>query len=100
LDERCVCVGIRERTEFLGHFDRMSAFYHAIDLYVLPSVSTEGLPLGVLEAMASGVPVLATTVGGTPEAVRDGVDGVLVPPRDVNALADGLRRLLGDVMKR
>ena len=100
LEERCARTGIGERTEFLGHVDDMPSFYRSIDLYVLPSVSTEGLPLGVLEAMASGIPVVATTVGGTPEAVRDGVDGLLVPPRDVSALADALRRLLSDTAGR
>ena len=60
------------------------------DLSVLPSF-TEGLPTVVLESYAAGVPVVATAVGGTPEAVADGVDGYLVPPGDPTALA---RRIL------
>lgn len=95
LEQRCCQLGITEQTEFLGHMDDMPHFYRNIDLYALPSV-TEGLPLGVLEAMASGIPVVATTVAGTPEAVRDGVDGLLVPPRNVCALTAALRQLLGD----
>jgi glycosyltransferase involved in cell wall biosynthesis len=94
LEERCASRGIDDRTEFLGHVDDMPGFYRTIDIFVLPSVSSEGLPLGVLEAMASGVPVVGTTVGGTPEAVRDAVEGLLVPPRDVSALTVALRRLL------
>ena len=64
------------------------------DLSVLPSF-TEGLPTVVLESYAAGVPVVATAVGGTPEAVADGVDGYLVPPGDPTALA---RRIL-DLLK-
>ena len=61
---------------------------------MLPSF-TEGLPTVVLESYAAGVPVVATAVGGTPEAVADGVDGYLVPPGDPIALA---RRIL-DLLK-
>jgi glycosyltransferase involved in cell wall biosynthesis len=62
---------------------------------VIPS-HDEGLPLSLLEAMVSGVPVVATRVGGIPEAVRDGVDGLLVPPADVPALAAAIASILGD----
>ncbi len=64
-------------------------------MLVLPSW-IEGLPLVVLEAMAAGVPVVATSVGGTPEAVVDGETGLLVPPRDVDALAGAIDALLSD----
>ena len=63
------------------------------DLSVLPSF-TEGLPSVVLESYAAGVPVVATAVGGTPEAVADGVDGYLVPPGDPVALAQRISELL------
>ena len=61
-------------------------------VYLLPSLD-EGLPTVVLEAMASGVPVVATDCGGVSEAVTDGVEGFLVPPRDAEALAAALTRL-------
>jgi glycosyltransferase involved in cell wall biosynthesis len=56
----------------------------------------DGLPTVMLEAMAAGLPVVATTVTGNPEIVDDGVNGLLVPPEDVPALAEALARLLQD----
>ena len=64
-------------------------------VYVLPS-HNEGLPMSVLEAMARGVPVVTTRVGGIPELVTDGVDGVLIDAGDRQALADGIGALLAD----
>jgi glycosyltransferase involved in cell wall biosynthesis len=66
---------------------------HAIDLFVLPS-RTEGLPITILEAMAAGRPVVATTVGGIPELVRHGETGLLVPPKDPQRLAEAMLALL------
>jgi glycosyltransferase involved in cell wall biosynthesis len=64
-------------------------------VYALPSYF-EGLPMALLEAMAVRLPVVATTAGGIPSAITDGVEGFLVPPGDVPALSQALRRLLGD----
>jgi len=66
-------------------------------LFCLPS-HAEGLPMAMLEAMAAGRPVVASAVGGIPEALGDGIEGVLVPPRDVDRLADALGRVLGDAV--
>ena len=87
--------GVRERVVFTGHRADARALLGELDVVALPSW-TEGLPLVVLEAMASGRAVVATPVGGTPELVADGETGLLVPPRDPDALAGALRRLLGD----
>jgi glycosyltransferase involved in cell wall biosynthesis len=70
-------------------------FYMQADVLVLCSVS-EGLPRVVIEAMARGVPVVATTVGDIPDLVRHEQTGLLVPPRDPVALATSIRRLMQD----
>jgi len=68
----------------------------AADYFVLPSASGEGLPLVLLEAMACGLPVIATTVGGTPEIISHMKNGVLVPPRNPEAMAEALSKLLAE----
>lgn len=69
------------------------------DVFVLPS-HWEGQPIAILEAMATGLPVLVTAVGANPDVVRDGVDGLVVPPHDPTALAEALDRLLTDAPLR
>jgi glycosyltransferase involved in cell wall biosynthesis len=71
----------------------------AVDLVVMPSTH-EGFPLSPGEAMALGRPVLATSVGGTPDLVEDGVSGALVPPADPGALADAIALLMNDPERR
>jgi glycosyltransferase involved in cell wall biosynthesis len=81
---------------FAGFRPDVPALLCAADVLVLPSVFPEGSPVAVLEAMAMEVPVVATSVGGVPELVRDGETGLLVPPGDVAALAAAVVRLLSD----
>lgn len=69
--------------------------YRAADVFVLPS-HVEGMSNALLEAMACGLPAVATSVGAAPEMVEDGVDGFLVPPGDPDALAGAIERLLAD----
>jgi glycosyltransferase involved in cell wall biosynthesis len=90
LERQAADLRVGDRVVFLGERDDMSALLAACDLVVLPSIN-EGLPLVVLEAMVASRPVVATAVGGTPEAVTDRETGVLVPPRDPRALAEGIR---------
>lgn len=70
------------------------------DVFVSPSAGEDAFPYAVLEAMARGRVVVATRVGGIPEQIEDGVSGILIPPRDEGALAEALRRALGDAALR
>jgi glycosyltransferase involved in cell wall biosynthesis len=79
---------------------RLPALYRDADIFVLPSRSGEGFGLVVLEAMASGLPVVATASGGVIDIVTDGVNGRLVPPSDVGALAHALSELIDDAVLR
>ncbi|HHW18876.1 MAG TPA: glycosyltransferase family 4 protein [Firmicutes bacterium] len=78
-----------------GFIEDVPGFLSGLDIYVLSS-DYEGLPLAVLEAMAQGLPVVATRVGGVPEAVVDGETGFLVPPRQPKLLAQAIVRLVVD----
>ena len=73
--------------------------HKAFDIFVMSSV-TEGLGTSLLDAMACGKPIVATTAGGMPEVVKDGKTGILVPPRDHEAMADAIIRLLTDEAAR
>lgn len=87
-------LGLEKRVEFLGWVrgaDKERLLREA-SVYVLPSYR-EGLPMSVLEAMAAGLPVVSTRIGGIPEAVTDGVEGYLIDAGDTTALADRLHRL-------
>ena len=88
-------LGVSDRVVFAGHRDDVPALLAGCDVFCLPSFA-EGLPLVVLEAMAHGKPVVATSVGGTAELVVDGETGILVPPGDADALAAALKALLSD----
>ena len=80
---------------FLGFRQDVTDLLAASDLFVLPSLS-EGLPLSILEAMSQGLPIVASNVGGIPELVENGRQGVLVPPGDARILADALQKLACD----
>lgn len=88
-------LGLVDAIEWLGQLGDMPDFYRSIDLYVQSSLS-EGMPLGLLEALACGCPAVATAVGGTVEVFRDGVEGFLIPAADVDALANAIGRALND----
>jgi len=79
------------KVKFLGIRDDVADLLAESDVFILPS-DWEGVPLTVLEAMAASKPVIATSVGGVPELVEDGVTGILVPPRDSKGLAQAILR--------
>jgi glycosyltransferase involved in cell wall biosynthesis len=88
-------LGIAGRVRFLGRRADVPQLLAASDLFALPSLY-EGSSLAVLEAMAAGVPIVSSAIGGTDELIEDGSSGLLVPPGDAEALAVALRRALGD----
>jgi glycosyltransferase involved in cell wall biosynthesis len=88
-------LGIGDNVVFAGFRRDIPKLLHELDILVHPA-SMEGLGVAILQAMAAGVPVVATPVGGIPEAVKDGVNGYLVPPKDSDAIADAVIRLLAD----
>jgi colanic acid/amylovoran biosynthesis glycosyltransferase len=90
-------LGLGGRVKLSGHLppDEVRAALCRADACLQPSLD-EGLATVIAEAMSCGVPVVATDVGGTTELVRDGLDGFVVPPRDPDALAEGVRRLWKD----
>jgi glycosyltransferase involved in cell wall biosynthesis len=86
-------LGVAERLSFLGHRDDVPAVLATADIFAFPSRS-DAFPNSIIEAMASGLPVVATAVGGIPELVDDGRTGVLVPSGDADALVRALIELL------
>jgi len=92
-------IGLEQHILFAGYRSDLVQLYHSMDVLVLSSLR-EGLPLTLLEGMAAGVPVVATDVGGIKEVIKDGEDGVLVPPNDPAALANAISRILDDSILR
>jgi len=87
--------GLEGWIHFLGRRNDVPDILHAGDVFVFPS-RWEGFPVAVMEAMAAGLPVVASDVGGISELVQEGKTGMLVPPKDPIALFESLRKLLND----
>lgn len=88
-------LGLGDKVRFLGFRDGIWGTFKALDVFVVSSRG-EGLGVSLVEAMACGLPVVATRVGGIPEVVLDGETGILVPPGDPRALGEALVRLASD----
>jgi glycosyltransferase involved in cell wall biosynthesis len=91
-------LGLTGRFEFVGGVARLDEHLSGADVFVLPSRS-EGFSNAIVEAMAAGLPVVATDVGGNAEAVRAGVTGYLVPSEDVGALTEAMAKLLAEPLR-
>lgn len=94
-------LGMEDNIELLGWVEdeERRKLLNRTAAFVLPSY-IEGVPMGILEAMAAGVPVISTTVGGIPEVIDCGVDGILMEPGDINALANAIASLLRNAEMR
>lgn len=95
LRAQAASLGVADRVVFAGHRTDVPDLLGALDVFCISSLY-EGTPLALFEAMAAGKAVVSTSVDGCREVLEDGVTGVLVPPADAAALADGLDRVLGD----
>ena len=99
LEQQARALGLDERVHFLGWQRDLEPIYADLDLVVLSSLN-EGTPVSLIEAMAAGLPVVATRVGGIPDLVADGKTGLLVPPQDCKALIRAMEMLLGNAERR
>lgn len=95
LAAQATALGVRDHVHFLGNRDDVPTLLAAADLFVLPSL-WEGLSMALLEAMATGLPIVASAVSGTVQAITPEVEGLLVPPGDVPALQAALAALLAE----
>ena len=89
-------LGLGEAVLWMGCRKDPRPYLSAGDVLLLPSFAVETFPLSVLEALSMGKPVIATPVGGIPEVLKEGINGILVRPRDVGALKDALERMILD----
>jgi glycosyltransferase involved in cell wall biosynthesis len=87
-------LGVNALVDWRGFSAQVHEELSQLDLFVLPSLFGEGMPMVVLEAMAAGLPVVGTNVEGVPEVVRDGLEGLIVPPGDAHALAGAIERFV------
>jgi glycosyltransferase involved in cell wall biosynthesis len=100
LRQQIKTLGLENRVRFIGHQSQAELAFRMSEaaVLVLPSKS-EGLPRVIIEAMATGTPVIGSRVGGIPELIKDGVNGFLIPPGDEQALAEKLRWVLSNPEK-
>ena len=96
ISELAKAPAIAERAHFAGYRPDAPALTGACNAFIMPSVEREGLPRAVIEAMAQGVPPIVANTGGMPELVTDGICGIVVPPRNSQAITEALTRLAGN----
>lgn len=97
LEAMCGRLGLADAVRFTGRLDneRMAGLYQSATLMLNPSLA-DNMPISLLEAMASGVPIVSTNVGGIPYLARDGITALLVAPKNPQAMANAVLRLLDD----
>ena len=96
IEEKIQQLGLAEEVRLVGHQDRVPKWLALMDAFVMASYAHEGVPQVLLQALAMGKPVVATRTGGIPEVIVPEETGLLAPPRDSQALAQAMSRLLQD----
>lgn len=98
LKQLSISLGVDKLVNFLGSIFGATKiqFWQNADLLVFPTYFDEGLPYTILEALASGTPVITTKIGGIPEAIEDGVQGLFVPPKNAEAVAEAIKAILSN----
>ena len=100
LEARVAGEGLAASVRFVGNQDNVPVWLNSLELFTLPSFGDEGVPQAIMQAMACGLAVVATSVGAIEEAVQRGRTGLIVPPRDATALAAALGALMEDPARR
>jgi glycosyltransferase involved in cell wall biosynthesis len=96
IEERLAALNLEERVRLAGYQERVGDWLALMDALVMASYAHEGVPQAVLQALAMAKPVAATQIGGIPEVILEGETGLLSPPKDPEALALAMARLMGD----
>ncbi len=96
LEAAAARLGIDQAVFFAGNRGDVRKLLQVCDILVLPSLHREGLGVAIIEAMAAGIPVIGSNLGGIPEAIRDGENGLLTAPGDVFGLANAMKKLIED----
>jgi glycosyltransferase involved in cell wall biosynthesis len=89
-------MGLTDRVSMAGHQDEPADWFQSLDLFCLPSYANEGVPQALMQAMACGLPCVTTTAGAITEAIEHGISGIVVAPRDLDALRSSVLLLSGD----
>ena len=96
LKEQSKRLDLEEHIHFLGHRGDVKEVLKNFDVYIQTSRSTEGLPIALLESMATALPCIATDIGGTAEAIKANQTGIMVPIEDPKALAEAMKQFIND----
>ncbi|MFH1459647.1 MAG: glycosyltransferase [Candidatus Omnitrophota bacterium] len=99
LQDYCRKLGIEKNVKFVGNVLDISEILKGFDIVVLPSSEREGLGIALLEAMAVGIPIIGTTIGGIPEIIQNGINGILIEPKNSGSLASAINSMLDDFNK-
>jgi glycosyltransferase involved in cell wall biosynthesis len=100
LKQRVETEGLGSFIRMVGNQDNVPEWLSALDVFVLPSYASEGVPQGIMQAMACGLPVVSTPIGAIGEAVQEGLTGFMTEPRNPARLAESLGTLMSDVVLR